>query len=64
MTDSPLFDSLGLGDVFSGILGAPLTLVLAFSLVFFVLLFVNLTVADRLAPKFRSSGPEELMLER
>lgn len=63
-TDFLWFDSLGLGDVFSGILGAQLTLVLAFSLLFFLLLFVNLTIADRVAPKFRNSGPEELVLER
>jgi uncharacterized membrane protein (UPF0182 family) len=63
-TDFLWYDSLGLSDVFSGILGAQLTLVAAFTGAFFLLLFVNLTIGDRIAPKFHPAGPDELMLAR
>src|SRR5262245_61963369 len=63
-TDYLWYDALGLGGIFTGVLGAQVTLVLAFTAAFFLLLFVNLTIADRLAPKFRPAGPEELLLAR
>jgi len=37
---------------------------LIFSLVFFVLLYVDLVIADRLAPVARSAGPEDEIIER
>ena len=63
-TDYLFFDSLGLQKVWSGVLGARIVLGLIFTGVFFVLLLVNLIIADRLAPKFRPAGPEEELLER
>ena len=63
-TDFLWFDSLGYRSVFTGVLGAKITLVVIFSLVFFVLLWVNLFIADRLAPRFRPAGPEEEVIER
>jgi uncharacterized membrane protein (UPF0182 family) len=63
-TDYLFFDSLGLSGVWSGVLGARIVLALIFSGVFFVLLFVNLLIADRIAPRFRPAGPEEELLER
>jgi len=63
-TDFLWYDSLGKGEVFRTVLGAKLSLALIFIGIFFVLLFVNLTVADRLAPRFRPPGPEEDLLER
>lgn len=63
-TDFLFFDSLGLSKVFRGILGARLSLGLIFTGLFFVLMLVNLVIADRLAPKFRPAGPEEELLER
>jgi uncharacterized protein len=63
-TDYLWFESLGLSEVFAGVLGAQLTLVALFSLGFALLLFVNLTLADRFAPRFRPASPEELMLAR
>src|SRR5215204_6624929 len=63
-TDYLWFDSLGLGEIFTGVLGAQVTLVALFTFAFFVLLFVNLSIADRIAPKFRPAGPEELLLAR
>lgn len=63
-TDFLFFDSLGLERVWTGVLGARIVLGLIFTVLFFVLLLVNLVIADRLAPKFRPAGPEEELLER
>jgi uncharacterized membrane protein (UPF0182 family) len=63
-TDFLWFDSLGLKSVFTGILGAKISLTVMFSLLFFVLLWANLFIADRLAPRFRPAGPEEEVIER
>jgi uncharacterized membrane protein (UPF0182 family) len=63
-TDLLFFDSLGFRGVFTGVLGAKITLAVIFSAVFFVLLWVNLFIGDRLAPRFRPAGPEEEVLER
>src|SRR3954462_14825348 len=62
-TDLLWFDSLGFRGVFTGVLGAKVTLTLIFSAVFFVLLWINLFIGDRLAPRFRPTGPEEEVLE-
>ncbi len=35
-----------------------------FTVVFFVLMLVNLVIADRLAPKYRSMGPEDELIAR
>jgi uncharacterized membrane protein (UPF0182 family) len=63
-TDYLWFDSLGRSSVFSGVLGAKLALAAIFTGAFFVLLWVNLVIADRLAPPFRPAGPDEEFLER
>ena len=63
-TDLLWFDSLGYRGVFTGVLGAKVTLTALFSLVFLVVLWVNLFIADRLAPRFRPAGPEEDVIER
>ena len=63
-TDYLWYDSLDLRSVWSGLLAARIMLGLIFTGTFFVLLWVNLLVADRLAPRFRPSGPEEELLER
>src|SRR3954454_22948743 len=52
-TDLLWFDSLGYRGVFTGILGAKISLTLLFSALFFVLLWVNLFIAYRVAPRFR-----------
>ena len=49
-TDFLWFDSLDLSAVWRRLLSARLTLGVAVTLVFFVILFVNLLVAERLAP--------------
>ena len=63
-TDLIWFDSLGYRGVFTGILGAKISLTLLFTAVFFVVLWANLVIADRLAPRFRPAGPEEEVIER
>ena len=50
--------------MFTGILGAKIALGAIFTLIFFVLCFVSLTVADRTAPTFRPAGPEDELLTR
>lgn len=53
------FTELGFGSVWRGVLGTKVALVAAFSLGFFVLLLLNLVIADRLAPRFRPIGRAE-----
>jgi uncharacterized membrane protein (UPF0182 family) len=61
-TDYLWFDALGHEDVFVSVFGAQVVLVTLFTLLFFGILFTNLTVADRLAPPIRPPGPEEDLL--
>ena len=61
-TDYLWFDALGHENVFVSVFGAQLVLVVLFTLLFFGLLYGNLTVADRLAPPIRPPGPEEDLL--
>ncbi|MDP1820853.1 MAG: UPF0182 family protein [Acidimicrobiales bacterium] len=63
-TDYLWFDSLGNADVWRGVLGAKVALALIFTGAFFLLLWVNLIIADRLAPPFRPTGPDEEFIER
>ena len=63
-TDYLWFDSLDLTQVWSGVLWSKVFLGALFTLVFFVICFVNLTIADRIAPKFRATGPEDDLLNR
>ncbi|MEO6120587.1 MAG: UPF0182 family protein [Acidimicrobiales bacterium] len=58
------FDELGYSSVWRGVLGSKILLALVFSGVFFVLLLVNLMIADRLAPRFRAFGPEDDLVQR
>ena len=63
-TDYLWFDSLDRTDVWQRVLVAKVLLFTVFALAFFILLWVNLLIADRLAPKSRPPGPEEEMLVR
>lgn len=58
------FDELGLTSVWKGVLGMKVLLVVVFTAVFFVVLLVNLLIADRLAPRFRAIGPEDELVQR
>ncbi|HBM55312.1 MAG TPA: hypothetical protein DD388_01690, partial [Acidimicrobiaceae bacterium] len=52
-TDYLWFDQLGYDNVFRSVLLAQVVLVALFTALFFIICFVNLTVADRLAPIVR-----------
>lgn len=63
-TDELWFSSVHLTGVWAGILGAKVGLAAAFSVLFFVLLWVNLAIADRLAPRLGALGPEDEFVQR
>src|SRR5438094_7324920 len=58
------FGELHLHSVWRGVLGTKIALATIFTLIFFVLLYANLYVADRLAPRFRAIGPEDELVQR
>ncbi|MEX1008484.1 MAG: UPF0182 family protein [Acidimicrobiia bacterium] len=63
-TDFLWFDSLGQGSTWSSLLAAKVAPALVFTVAFFVIMWVNLVIADRLAPKYRSMGPEDELIAR
>jgi uncharacterized membrane protein (UPF0182 family) len=63
-TDYLWFKEVGFSHTWRALIEAKLFPALIFAVVFFVLLFVNLIVADRLAPLARSTGPEDEIIER
>ncbi|MBV8385807.1 MAG: UPF0182 family protein [Acidimicrobiia bacterium] len=63
-TDYLWFQELHLTSVWRGVLGAKVGLATLFTIVFFALMWVNLAIADRIAPAFRPMGPEEELVER
>ncbi len=64
-TDYLWFESLDLTSVWTRLISARVTLGAATGLVFFALMWSNLIIADRLAPRFRSTiGPDDDLLVR
>lgn len=63
-TDMLWFDELGFASVWRGVLGVKIVLSLVFTLGFFLLLWINLVIADRIAPTFRPMGPEDEIVVR
>lgn len=63
-TDYLWFDSVGFGSTWRGLLWARFAPAAVFTILFFVLMLVSLTVADRLAPRTRTMGPEDELLAR
>jgi uncharacterized membrane protein (UPF0182 family) len=63
-TDYLWFDDVGFTRTWRALLSAKLVPALIFSAVFFVLMLVNLIVADRVAPRYRGTGPEDEIIER
>ena len=61
-TDYLWFDSLGHGDVWTEMLVYRVVLSVIFIAIFFLLLYSNLAIADRLAPQTRPPGPEEELI--
>ena len=63
-TDFLWFDEIRLTSVFTGVLRTKFLLGLVFTVAFFIILWANLAIADRIAPGFRPAGPEEELVER
>ena len=63
-TDFLWFDSVGQGTTWRELLAAKVVPALVFTVVFFVMMLASLLIADRLAPKYRSMGPEDELVER
>ncbi len=63
-TDWLWFDSVDLTSVWGTVLGTKLVLGVGFAVIFAALLWVNLFIADRLAPDERPESPEEDLIER
>ena len=63
-TDYLWFDSLDRTDVWGRVLLAKVALFLIFAAAFFILIWINLMIVERLAPKVRPPGPEEELLSR
>lgn len=63
-TDYLWFDSLGLGGLWRRVIVTKAGLTFLGGVVFFILCWVNLLIAERLAPVFRPSNGEEDLIER
>jgi uncharacterized membrane protein (UPF0182 family) len=63
-TDYLWFKEVGFTGTWRGLIGAKAIPALVFTVTFFVIMLANLVIADRLAPRYRSMGPEDEMIER
>src|SRR6516162_2976335 len=63
-TDYLWFKELHFTSVFRGVLVVQVVLALVFTALFFAMMFTSLTIADRVAPKFRPVGPEDELVAR
>ncbi len=63
-TDYLWFDSIGRGDTWRSLLWARFAPAAVFTVTFFAMMLISLTIADRLAPRTRALGPEDEMLAR
>ncbi|GAC1314473.1 MAG: UPF0182 family protein [Acidimicrobiales bacterium] len=63
-TDYLWFQQLGFGGVFTGILSAKFTLAVVFSAITFLVLLVNLIVADRIGPPRLTLAPQDEVVQR
>src|SRR3954453_15665710 len=63
-TDYLWFKDVGFAHTWRALLSAKAVPALIFPVVFFVVILVNLIVADRLAPRYRGTGPEDEIIER
>jgi uncharacterized membrane protein (UPF0182 family) len=63
-TDYLWFQELHFTSVFRGVLVTQVLLAVFFTALFMALMLGNLTIADRIAPKFRAVGPEDEIVQR
>jgi uncharacterized membrane protein (UPF0182 family) len=63
-TDYLWFKDVGFDEAWRELLSAKIVPALIFGSVFFVAMLVNLIIADRIAPRYRGTGPEDEIIER
>jgi uncharacterized membrane protein (UPF0182 family) len=63
-TDYLWFKDVGFQHTWRSLLSAKIVPAVIFSTTFFVAMLVNLIVADRVAPRYRGTGPEDEIIER
>src|SRR6476619_2037567 len=63
-TDYLWFKEVDFTSVWRGILGAKVLLAAVFTALFFVGMWASLTIADRIAPRCRPTGPEDELGQR
>src|SRR3954453_8396938 len=63
-TDYLWFEELGFTSVWRGVLLTKALLVVVFVALAFVILWVNLVIGDRLAPRLRLPGTEDELVQR
>ncbi len=63
-TDYLWFKDVGFAHTWRALLSAKIVPAVIFSVVFFVVILANLIVADRIAPRYRGTGPEDEIIER
>ena len=63
-TDYLWFQELKFTSVFRGVLVTQVLLAIFFCALFFVMMLVNLVIADRIAPRIRPTGPEDELVQR
>ena len=63
-TDYLWFKEVHFSQTWRGLIEAKAFPALIFSVIFFIAMFVDLIVADRLAPLSRNAGPEDEIVER
>jgi len=64
VTDYLWFEAAGFSEIWSRVLGAKIILAVIFISFFSILCWVNLWLADRLAPQYREASPEEEAVTR
>jgi uncharacterized membrane protein (UPF0182 family) len=63
-TDFLWFDEVGFADTWRSLLAAKIVPAAIFSAIFFVVMLLNLYIADRIAPRQRSMGTEDEIIEK
>jgi uncharacterized membrane protein (UPF0182 family) len=63
-TDYLWFKDVGYQNTWRSLLSAKIVPAVIFSAAFFVAMLVNLIIADRVAPRYRGTGPEDEIIER
>ncbi len=63
-TDYLWFKELKFTSVFRGVLVTQVLLAVVFCVLFFALMLGNLVLADKVAPRFRPTGPEDELVQR